>query len=217
MGKWFFRGHNDISARLDELDALLLQRDEIAALLSTGRKIEAIKIYRQDTGASLAEAKTAVERMESAMFEHKTSNSLFWNTQAEDEKNAEDAAGREIHREAWWAEIEQLVRQKRKIEAIKLYRTYTNTGLREAKEAIDQLEQGLFRAGFPDPDFSHPGFPAFRPGRQAVEPNDEVRHYVQIGQKIKAIKAYREQTGLSLKDAKDEIDRLEQAMRLGLE
>jgi ribosomal protein L7/L12 len=37
---------------------------EILGLLQAGRKIEAIKAYRQATGAGLAEAKTAVERME---------------------------------------------------------------------------------------------------------------------------------------------------------
>ncbi len=34
------------------------------AALVNGRKIEAIKIYRESTGAGLAEAKTAVEKIE---------------------------------------------------------------------------------------------------------------------------------------------------------
>ncbi|MFG2309078.1 hypothetical protein ACGFS9_10450 [Streptomyces sp. NPDC048566] len=37
---------------------------QVGALLREGRKIEAIKVYRQVTGASLLEAKEAVERME---------------------------------------------------------------------------------------------------------------------------------------------------------
>ncbi len=36
---------------------------EVAGLLRAGRKIEAIKVYRAATGAGLAEAKEAVERM----------------------------------------------------------------------------------------------------------------------------------------------------------
>jgi hypothetical protein len=36
---------------------------EIPGLLQAGRKIEAIKVYRQATGAGLAEAKAAVERI----------------------------------------------------------------------------------------------------------------------------------------------------------
>ncbi len=37
------------------------------------------------------------------------------------------------------AEVFALVRQNRKIEAIKLYRQLTGTGLREAKAAVDRL------------------------------------------------------------------------------
>ena len=37
---------------------------QVQAALFNGEKITAIKIYRQDTGASLAEAKAAVERLE---------------------------------------------------------------------------------------------------------------------------------------------------------
>ena len=37
--------------------------DDVRYLLSQGRKIEAIKVYRQRTGARLKEAKDAVERM----------------------------------------------------------------------------------------------------------------------------------------------------------
>ncbi|WP_351224794.1 ribosomal protein L7/L12 [Streptomyces sp. NPDC002133] len=37
--------------------------DRVAGLVREGRKIEAIKVYRQLTGAGLKEAKEAVERM----------------------------------------------------------------------------------------------------------------------------------------------------------
>ena len=40
---------------------------EIIALLRMNRKIEAIKLYRQQTGTGLAEAKTAIDRMEGLM------------------------------------------------------------------------------------------------------------------------------------------------------
>lgn len=38
-------------------------QDEVQALLLEGRKIEAIKVYRRATGASLAEAKAVVEKL----------------------------------------------------------------------------------------------------------------------------------------------------------
>lgn len=40
-------------------------RQEIMMLLRSGRKIEAIKVYREKTGVGLKEAKDAVERLES--------------------------------------------------------------------------------------------------------------------------------------------------------
>lgn len=47
-----------------ELAILDEERDAIRTALLDGRKIEAIKIYRQATGAGLKEAKDAVERWE---------------------------------------------------------------------------------------------------------------------------------------------------------
>src|SRR5581483_12305770 len=56
-----------VSARLDALDARLTRREEITRLLREGQKINAIKMYRECTGASLAEARAGVERIELAV------------------------------------------------------------------------------------------------------------------------------------------------------
>jgi ribosomal protein L7/L12 len=55
---------DDIAAHL-HVTASVTVPPEIAGLLQAGRKIEAIKVYRAATGAGLAEAKEAVERMQS--------------------------------------------------------------------------------------------------------------------------------------------------------
>ncbi|EGD42029.1 hypothetical protein NBCG_03703 [Nocardioidaceae bacterium Broad-1] len=39
------------------------RQDEVVALVRAGKKIEAIKVYREATGAGLVEAKNAVERL----------------------------------------------------------------------------------------------------------------------------------------------------------
>lgn len=39
------------------------RREEIAGLVREGRKVQAIKVYREATGADLVEAKDAVERL----------------------------------------------------------------------------------------------------------------------------------------------------------
>lgn len=41
----------------------LPRQDEVVALVRAGKKIEAIKVYREATGVGLAEAKSAVERL----------------------------------------------------------------------------------------------------------------------------------------------------------
>lgn len=73
---WFTQS-NDASlavtlARLErKIDALMAslgveaakdKMDDIRALAAAGQKIEAIKLYRERTGAGLADAKAAVER-----------------------------------------------------------------------------------------------------------------------------------------------------------
>ena len=65
-----------LSRRLDrmerKLDAIVAQLGvtveepglaEVAALLREGKKIQAIKLYRENTGADLKEARDAVERL----------------------------------------------------------------------------------------------------------------------------------------------------------
>lgn len=91
--------------------------DELRALMAAGRKIEAIKRYRTATGAGLAEAKSAVEALERGgpLSPRESADSPF-----------ED-------------EILALLRQGRRIEAIKLYREKARVGLKEAKDFIDAL------------------------------------------------------------------------------
>jgi ribosomal protein L7/L12 len=57
---------------------------------------------------------------------------------------------------------------------------------------------------------STPGAPALppRPGADRTEVPQEVIAFVEAGQEIKAIHAYRKATGAGLEEAKAEIDRL---------
>jgi ribosomal protein L7/L12 len=90
---------------------------ELRALLAEGRKIEAIKRYREATGAGLAEAKEAVEALERG--------EAMPTTQSADS--------------ALETEIISLLEAGRKVEAIKLYRERTGTGLKEAKDAVEAI------------------------------------------------------------------------------
>lgn len=198
MDDIYFGSNRNTISRLTELDARLVRRDEVMHLLQSGQKIKAIKMYREDTGASLADAKAAVERMELSGAAY-PAESQQWNGGSQEYVSESNTGGSGLS-----ADVELLVMQGRKIEAIKLYRQQTGLGLREAKEAIDQIDHTLRTAKSSSLSGAQPA--RIETGREP--PNDEVRRYLQEGKIIAAIKAYRQQTGLSLKDAKDEIDRL---------
>ncbi|HEV3004789.1 MAG TPA: zinc-ribbon domain-containing protein [Pirellulales bacterium] len=86
--------------------------EQISQLLHQGHKIQAIRLYRERTGAGLAEAKQAVEQMQVDV--------VFAESSLEEQ-------------------LLNLLRQGRKIAAIKAYRERTRCGLKEAKDTIEAL------------------------------------------------------------------------------
>ena len=87
-------------------------------LLRAGKKIEAIKRYRELTGASLKEAKDAVELVESG-------------------RSATLPPKSALLRQVNDSEIEAQIRSGHMIDAIKLYREKNGVGLKEAKDAVE--------------------------------------------------------------------------------
>lgn len=95
--------------------------------------------------------------------------------------------------------IAQFVQNNQKIEAIKLYREVTRVGLKEAKDAVEAFEKsGVFP-------------PVAKPETVPVD-LETVRALVREGKTIDAIKLYRQLTGVGLKEAKDAIDAMLDAM-----
>jgi ribosomal protein L7/L12 len=96
---------------------------ELRALLVAGRKIEAVKRAREATGLGLKEAKDLVEGIEAG---------------------GSIAAAGEAPRGAGGveAELRALLAAGRKIDAIKRAREATGLGLKEAKDLVEQLEDG---------------------------------------------------------------------------
>lgn len=92
--------------------------DEIRELLASGNKIAAIKRYREETGVGLAEAKAAVESLEAG-------GSSTERVQPDDSDLTQ--------------QIVTLLGRGEKIEAVKLYRDKFRVGLKEAKEAVEQI------------------------------------------------------------------------------
>jgi ribosomal protein L7/L12 len=103
------------------------QLKEVVLLARAGKKIEAIKVYRQMTGCGLVEAKTAVENIQAGQL-----------GQTFNQNPTRPQVGASIPSERM-AEINQFIRSGQKIEAIKIYRQVTGVGLREAKDAVEAM------------------------------------------------------------------------------
>ena len=92
--------------------------------------------------------------------------------------------------------IRSLLAQGQKIAAIKLYREQTKVGLAEAKNAVERIECGERGEGVPD---SQTAF---------TDPDQQILQLLAAGKKIQAIKIYREQMKVGLKEAKDAVEAL---------
>lgn len=112
-------------ARVD--DPVKSLADEIASLLAQGNKMEAIKLFRERTDVGLKEAKDAVEAMER-------------------DKSPLSPDRLESKQEQ---EVLVLLREGKKMEAIKLYRQATGAGMKDSREAVEALavEHGIESAG----------------------------------------------------------------------
>ena len=95
---------------------------QILLLLQAGKKIEAVKLYRQETGAGLKEAKDAVEALAA---------------EKRIVRDYQDAAG--LTPDSLEGQILALLQGQKKIAAIKLYRTQTGAGLKQANDAVVAL------------------------------------------------------------------------------
>ena len=94
------------------------------------------------------------------------------------------------------AEVHAIAQAGNKIGAIKLYRELTGVGLKQAKDYVDALAAG------------HAPAPAASGSPASAGSLDQVHTLAQAGNKIGAIKLYRELTGVGLKQAKDYVDSL---------
>lgn len=98
-------------------------------------------------------------------------------------------------------QLVRLVNEGQRVQAVAAYRRWTGVDLTQAVEAIDTLER--------DNEFSVPP--------QEADLEWEVIGYLERGEKIAAIKLYREKTNLGLKEAKDAVEAIETRMGLGPE
>ncbi len=113
--------HRLPSERKAELDALLKHPKELQRLLREHQKVQAVKLYQEETKASLKEAKIAVEiTAEEMLFAQYTARLTRRNSTALEE-------------------IQYLLQMGNKTDAIKVYQKRTGADLREGKKAVEAL------------------------------------------------------------------------------
>lgn len=105
------------------------QTQQIHEYIHNQQLIHAIKLYREATGAGLAEAKHAVEAM------------------ARNEYVKPPSAARDYDNPILEARIKSLLARGQKVEAVKIYREEYGIGLKEAKDAVDRMEASMKRDG----------------------------------------------------------------------
>lgn len=104
-------------------------------------------------------------------------------------------------------EVKRLAQSGKLIEAIKLYREITNTGLKEAKDAVEAIARGEPVQINNVVSGNIDGTP--NSVADQAEKMKEVVRLIKEGNKIEAIKVFREATGVGLKDAKDAVEAIE--------
>jgi ribosomal protein L7/L12 len=107
------------------------QEEQIRELVNQDKKIAAVKLYREYTGASLKEATDAIEKIATgapAKFPEPPQTGEL------------DSVLRN--------QIESLLAERKKIEAVKVYRDANNIGLKEAKDAVERIQKEIREEGY---------------------------------------------------------------------
>jgi ribosomal protein L7/L12 len=102
---------------------------QIHEFIHNQQLLHAIKLYRDATGVSLAEAKAAVEKM------------------ARNEYVKPPVGERDYDNPILEGRIKSLLAKRQKVEAVKIYREEYGIGLKQAKDAVDKIEASMKRDG----------------------------------------------------------------------
>ncbi len=97
--------------------------------------------------------------------------------------------------------IHELIDAGQILMAIQVYREATGVGLAEAKQAVEQMAR--METARPPSDSRNFDNPVLE---------SKIRSMLAKGKKIEAVKIYREEYGVGLKEAKDAVDRIEATM-----
>ena len=100
--------------------------------------------------------------------------------------------------------LHELIHAKQLLNAVQFYQQATGVSLVEAKEAVEDMARN---------EFTKP--PSSERDRDDPVMEGKIRSLLSKNKKIDAIKIYREEYGVRLKEAKDEVERIEASMLSG--
>jgi ribosomal protein L7/L12 len=163
--------------------------DLVRTLVKEGRTLEAIRAYREATGADLDDALKVVDGLQ---------NTMDADTAAppQADRSGDESDGGEMVA-LQGPDVTALLQAGRKLDAIRLYREQTGASLQAATDVIKDLERKLDAQN--DSELEH---------------GQDVETLLRAGRKIDAIRVYREQHDVSLKAANDAVNALEKALGL---
>jgi ribosomal protein L7/L12 len=192
-----------------DMDWDVVDDAELQAYLEKRQKIQAIKRYRELSGSDLKSAKEAVEYLLaqaanpdwlediSTLDQVDTAqDNLFQVVDADDrQKKPKRPPTHDLT-----AGIRDMLMEGRTAEAVEIYRKFTGVDQYTAQDAIAEIERELRLSD--------------EAGESVLSPADAdtIRDLLAAGDKVEAIKRYRELTGAGLQAAKDAVDGMERGL-----
>ncbi|MGB1013012.1 MAG: ribosomal protein L7/L12 [Nannocystaceae bacterium] len=168
-------------------------REEIEKHIGNGKKLMAIKVYRDITGLGLRESKDAVDAF---IREGR------WSTQANRALALPRRSATPQTPEVSLDSVVAYIQKQSKIGAIKELRQLTGLGLKESKEAVEMYMQ---QRRWP-PSIAAKVRVEQPEATSATSKLDEAEVLARRGQKLRAIKALRSVVRVPLKEAKDAVE-----------
>ncbi len=159
----------------------------VRTLVKEGRTLEAIRAYREATGADLDDALKVVDGLQNTM---EADDAVTPQADRSGEEGGEMVA-------LDGPDVTALLQAGRKLDAIRVYREQTGASLKDATDMIKALERKLDIAD-----------------QSELEHGQDVETLLRAGRKIDAIRVYREQHEVSLREANDAVNALEKDLGL---
>lgn len=174
---------------------------QVRILLRSGQEGKAMQLLLKNKVMKRREARAYIKSLKLVLSVEKASQGSSPSFSSSSRSNTKPITLNAQDQEKLERDTRQILRERGKVEAIKFLRTNLNIGLREGKELVDGLEAGRSFDGLRMKD-STPSLAL------PEELEEQVRHLLDEGRKIHAIKLVCETAGLGLRQGKEYVESL---------